>query len=786
MSASQQDKGMSTSQDKGKSTLKGQNLTFENVVYFLRSDTKLMGNAERMVAAALAKHFGVKPKEFYGTPDYLNGTLASLLRTIRSESAPKKAKEEQMETGGESEVKLTYAKTREIVKGLSPETFEMGMSELEAHVCEQLGISEWDKTAQYAQKKSFSKFIKSCQPRVRNGGEKKNGKQKLKAKMQSVKKKTKVKGNIGCLTLGSIRTVKDETNGGWTNIDDVARQRKEKKERQRQYRKQMECSARFIQQWYRAKLALMKEKRRLEKAAKYDVLLERQEAAQTRLQASIKEAERRDEEENRRFDVEVEEMIHRYQKGWLEKFNKSWKGKREEWSNGRSQEAVDEYVRLYNELSAFVVESGFMEREINFGVIEEMTQEIDHVVKLVKRLIDEHLEIVKRKWESPTGRKTLKKVKKGKKSTAGGVLPPERKMKFPKYLVMIRAAVTAAIDTWTSSKHSCESNLIGKLRKVLFWACADAATSKKTSKKSSLSKKGKWRLKALVHQMKTGTALPNPNYVEPCTSAVANSKKSSFNDRLERRQEEVPSWAKKPTFRFVKPKSDEELEMAKDILATSRIVDSNGNQTKGARKLREKLMRRNGHLSTEEAEAIVQEKFDWKMEQSRKKKEKERNKLEKEAREKRTSVDALVLKKLEKDAKKSGSSANHLVRQMLLQGVKGKKSVGLSEYELGKKKKGVEQKMLKDRLYKLGKISKRTGRATVSKSSRKSGKQFKWFVQSKSLARHSVRTRVDGPKRRSQRKKAEEALAQEERRIANKKAAKAKADAETKANAEVE
>ena len=90
------------------------------------------------------------------------------------------------------------------------------------------------------------------------------------------------------------------------------------------------------------------------------------------------------------------------------------------------------------------------------------------------------------------------------------------------------AAVTAAIDTWTSSKHSCESNLIGKLRKVLFWACADAATSKKTSKKSSLSKKGKWRLKALIHQMKTGTALPNPNYVEPSTSAVANSNSENF------------------------------------------------------------------------------------------------------------------------------------------------------------------------------------------------------------------------------------------------------------------
>ena len=92
-----------------------------------------------------------------------------------------------------------------------------------------------------------------------------------------------------------------------------------------------------------------------------------------------------------------------------------------------------------------------------------------------------------------------------------------------------------------------------KLKKELFWACADAATGKKSSKKSSLSQKGKWRLKALVDQMKTGTALSNPNYVEQGTAAVANSKKSSFNDRQARHKKELPSWAKNPTYRFVKP-----------------------------------------------------------------------------------------------------------------------------------------------------------------------------------------------------------------------------------------
>ena len=433
-----------------------------------------MGKTEREVAAALAKHFGVRPELFIGTRDYLNGTLKSLLRIIRAELASKKAKEEQMETVGVSEVKLTYAEALKIVKGLSPETFEMEKSELEAYVCEQLGISEWDRTAKYAQRKSFAKFIKSCKPKVRKVvGQRK---QKLKVEMQFVKEEKELcdrcklplgeRGvcDICHLRLGPVRTVEDDTKGGWIDTSEIVRKKRERKEHMELYRKQRENAVRTIQQMARAKLALMKEKRRLEKVAEYAVLLERQKEAEARLQASMREAREKDEEENRRFDVEVGEMIDENLKEWLEKFNKSWKGNRGKWANGRSQEAVDEFVRLYEKLSAFVVESGFMERGIDFGVIEEMTQEIDHVVTLVKRLIDDFLQIVKLKWESPTGRVTLKKVKKGKKgkkSAAKGELPLERKMKFPKVSGHDSwRLLQSAIETWTSSKHSSEANLI--------------------------------------------------------------------------------------------------------------------------------------------------------------------------------------------------------------------------------------------------------------------------------------------------------------------------------------
>ena len=144
--------------------------------------------------------------------------------------------------------------------------------------------------------------------------------------------------------------------------------------------------------------------------------------------------------------------------------------------------------------------------------------------------------------------------------------------------------------------------------------------------------------------------------------------------------------------------SEEELEMAKENSCEKRdllIRMVTKQRVQGS--CVKNLWRRNGHLCSEEAEALVQEKFDWTMKRSRKNEEKARKKLEKEAREKNTSVDALALKKLEKEAKKSGTSVNHLVRQMLLQGVKGMAPAKLSEYEKSKKLDGTFKKLLASR-----------------------------------------------------------------------------------------
>jgi hypothetical protein len=777
--------GMSTStNDMGKSTLKDQELTLEKVKSFLLSNKKLKGMTEMKVAVALAKHFGVTSKLFMGTRDYLDGTLTSLLRTIRSELAPKKADAQQTENGGGNEVKLTPTKARKIVAGLSPETFEMEKGALEAYVCEQLGIPKWDITAKYAQKMSFAKFLKSCRTKVHKVGGKK--KQKLMAEPLAVKQK-KESADVVCCTLGPVRTVEDVPSDGWTNTSDVARQKKEKKEQRKARRKQWENAARTIQQMARAKLAWMKEKQRLEKAAETTALFERQRLCQLRLQVSITEDQRREEEENRRFCVEFEEMIDGNREGWLKKFNKSWKGNRGEWADGRSQEAVDELVRLYEELSAFVAKSACDGCVIDSDVVDKTKLEINRVVGLVKKLIDDYLQIVKLKWEHPTQRKDLKEVKKKKKgkkannkSAVGDKVSPAREMKFPKYLTMIREAVSVAIKTWTSSNHSTEAALIGKLKKELFWACAHAATGKKTSKKSSLRQKGKWRLKALVHQMRTGTALPNPNYVEQKTAAVATSKKSSFNDRRERRTGEVQSWMKKDTYRFVKAKSEEEMEMAKQIVAKRRLVDENGEETVGARKYREKLMRKNAYLGAEEAQIRTDEKFEWKMKQVHQKEIKKRARLRKEAHKKRTTVGALQRKDLEKEARKKGMSVNYLVRQTLLRGVKGKASTQSNAYELKKKQNLVDCVARKQILWEQrscptnrGKVDKKT-----KSNSNKTNRQHRRVRMNNADVRKTLSTRDNGPKRRSQQKKADAKLVQAENRLANRRARKAKEEEE--------
>ena len=185
------------------------------------------------------------------------------------------------------------------------------------------------------------------------------------------------------------------------------------------------------------------------------------------------------------------------------------------------------------------------------------------------------------------------------------------------------------------------------------------------------------------------------------------------------------------------------------------------------------------------------------------------------------SLNILILRKLKKKAKRTGSSMNHLERQLRLQGgveflvknkkkkseetpekeseetpekepeeilkffsVKGKSTI-MNEYELKKRQDREERKKFKNHMYLSGKLSKRTGKGTGrSNKSRNSGKSWKKADKFNASVRKTIRTRDNGPKRRSQKKKVEAARFQKEKRIANKKAEKAKDDAEAKAEVE--